>query len=175
MAGEPEHQKTAPPVKVFGLFGALGAAFSLFSLGHRLFQFGLAPIIADFVSYYRQIGEWVFGWVGFPFGLEIPGWLTDLWILSAVGTGIMVRAIDWDKERERDPSGFHPREAGPIALTFICLGITLSLIGLVGLLLLLLAFLLLTDRKNREFRREGLLLLAALLGFFVLNAYGPGV
>lgn len=173
MAENPDAKK-ASPVRIFGLFGALGAAFSLFSFAERLFQFGLSPVMADFVDYYRQVGVWVFGWIGYPFGVDVPVWLRDLWILSAVGTGLLVRGMDWDKGRAETPEGFHPDTTGPITLAFICLGITLSLIGLLGLLILILAFLLIRDRDNRQFRREGVLLLLALASFFALNAYAPG-
>lgn len=90
MSGASEH-KPRFQLTLFSFLGAVAGAFSLFSMAQNAFQFGLAPIMADFVEYYRTLGQWVFGWIGWPFGWDVPLWLRDAWTISIIGSGLAYR------------------------------------------------------------------------------------
>lgn len=76
----------------FGFLAALIAGFGLFSLIVRTFDIGTLPALAEMLQYYTFLGAWAFGWTKF-IGFTTPEWYTSLFVLSAVGSGIIMRAI----------------------------------------------------------------------------------
>lgn len=76
----------------FGFLAALIAGFSLFSLVVRTFDIGTLPVLSEMLQYYTSLGAWAFGWTKF-IGLTTPDWYTNCFVLSAVGGGIVMRAI----------------------------------------------------------------------------------
>lgn len=169
-------------ITTLGTLGAAASAISVFSLLQNAFEFGVSPILYDFILYYRELGQWVFGWIGWPFGIRIPNWLIDCWILSSVGVSIASRTA-FRKEFPAKP-GSHPFLH---ASTFLLLPIGIfSLIGILCLIFSLSVPVMrywmhrvgykppLKDRVLLQLtQQETLTFVALLLLFFALNAYGP--
>lgn len=63
------------------LFGAA----SLISITQHVLQVGLTPALATFLDWLRIIPSMMFVLPLKLFGIDIPGWLADLWTLSFVG------------------------------------------------------------------------------------------
>ena len=78
---------------LYAIIGGLVSAGSLISLVQKFFNIGLAPVLAEFVAYYRRIAhffvDWLFFWVPF----EVPGWYKDAYVISFVFLVTFVRAI----------------------------------------------------------------------------------
>lgn len=77
---------------LYRYLGVLFSATSAFSLLHRFFEFGLAPLLWEFVSYYRILTDLAFGWISIFVSFEIPPIIHDLWTLSLLGTGVFMRS-----------------------------------------------------------------------------------
>lgn len=64
------------------------AAISLFSLLQRWIAFGMGRVVVDFIGYYREVANFLFGWIPALLNLPFGTILTDVWTLSFVGVGL---------------------------------------------------------------------------------------
>ena len=165
----------------FSVLGALVSAISVFSLVQNTIDFGLASIFAEFIGYYRNFGKWIFGWIGWPFGVRAPSWLIDCWVLSSVGVGITARAAFRDDFPARPGSHpfFHTSTLILLPLGVISLFGIVCFIGAAFMPVLQIAY----RRYGFEIPREQALIVALtirelvsftiiLFLFFSMNAYG---
>jgi len=178
---ESNTQKPKYRVTTLGALGAVASAISIFSLLQHTLEFGLASSLFQLVEFYREMGRWVFGWIGLPFGIDIPRWLIDFWVLSAVGVGITSRAAFRDEFPAKP--GSHPFWHSS---TFILL--PLGVLTLIGVLCLLGAVLMPIIRLSNRFsgfempERQSIIVdltlqevftfSCLLLVFFAMNAFG---
>lgn len=178
---EPKKDKIKSRITTLWLLGAFTSAISTFSFLENIYEFGITDSLVDFIEFYRSMGEWTFGWLGWPFGFTIPSWLIDCWVLSAVGNGIITRVAFHNDFPARPDS--HPFWH---ITTFILL--PLSVLTLFGIVIFVMAVFLPMVRFIRrqhgfdETKEESQLAYLTLqemltfsfllLVFFAMNAYG---
>lgn len=180
------------------VLGGLLAASSIFSAVHHAFNFGLADLMADFVAFYRNLGQLVFGWIELPFGIRVPAWLHDLWLLSAVGVGIESRAthrgfvmrVGGRKEyrRIREEGGLPA--LNPVQMTRQVAVKLAQVLGLYGIYrfgyFIRASSMRITDEEranitslrylpDQVYKIEMIFIGLALVGFFLFNAYSPNL
>jgi len=74
------------------IIAVLGSTVSLISLVQRAFSIGLAPILSDFVSFYRKIFYPIIDLIFFYIPWSIPVWYKDLVIISFIFAALDMRS-----------------------------------------------------------------------------------
>lgn len=79
---------------LWGTFGAVVGAISILNLIVRFFDLGLSIIIADLIAaYFWLFHEVIFGFIWQIIHIDVPPWLTDIFILWSVMASITIRTI----------------------------------------------------------------------------------
>jgi hypothetical protein len=178
------------------------AAISLFSLLQRWLVFGMSQIMVDFVGYYREVANFLFGWIPVVLNLPFGAILTDLWTLSFVGVGLGSRVTKIMGEKFVMPDEFHLRHfehqtqkiaaksrSRPAVYAFaLAMGLSgLATFWLVGslLCLVMVPFYFMDDVFGTSFMpapdhdvarlmlKQFLIIAVFLVTIFALNAYAP--
>lgn len=165
--------------RTFQILGILVGAASLVSLTQKAFEIGLAPILGDFVSYYRAISDFVFATLPGLWGWEVPQWLSDIWAISFVGTATIRRAQEkyYRNAVRVVPETFWDKFQNTVATL-------ISGIFLIGLLPLIAAVLAIALPSGRAFFsgikatpsdiwKEVMTMLTLAALFFCVNAFAP--
>jgi hypothetical protein len=127
--------------KIWGVFGVVVTASSLFSLLQRGFEIPLGISFIDVLYYYRSIVQPIFEFCYKPIywlfpSFYIPVWITDLQVISIAVTGIYIKA----KSSERvNGEQIHFKTFFSKVHTMIVVGFTM--IGLLFLPIILYAML----------------------------------
>lgn len=167
---------------------ALLAAMSTFSFAQRLAEFGVGSIMIDFLTYYRGITDFLFGWLANRIDIPRAYLLPDLWALSFIGAGLQLRAFN-DMPRYEGESEFK-QNLWQYAVTLAFIGI--SGFGLIAYVFLYLGLKTTWSKTRRmiagtpdddqdlhdlelsqAFFRQGGLVILYLAVLFVMNAYAP--
>lgn len=169
------------------------AATSIFSLMQRSFEFGMAQIVSDFVTYYRRVADALFGSIPALFGIELPEYLPDMWALSFIGAGFLINSAFEGPTRENlaqltfkwQVIAHIPKLLGVLVFGFTPLGLyglyTLIPAGLISLIWMHRRVRAGEDYDEEEYAYKMRLasraasLAIALIALFILNAYAPSI
>lgn len=77
----------------YAIIGGVVSAGSLISLVQKVFNVGLAPVLAEFVAYYRRITNFFVDWLFFWWPFELSEIYKDLYAVSLIMAMVMVRAM----------------------------------------------------------------------------------
>jgi hypothetical protein len=77
--------------KVWIFLGILASSMSCISFIQKIFSIGLVPMMAAIVNFYRRMLYPLFDVVGFALHIHIPVWYRDLFLLSAIFSGVFYR------------------------------------------------------------------------------------
>lgn len=79
---------------------------SLVSMGQRLFDVGLLGLFGEIIEYYRIFSATIFGF--FPkivFNISIPQIVCDVWVLSFMGAGALLRSRQTEEVQGHNSEG----------------------------------------------------------------------
>ena len=83
--------------EVSGLYAITGgfiSAASLISLITKIFSVGLAPVLQEFVDYYRKVTHFFVDWLFFWLPFKVPDTYKDAYVIAFVLSLLILRAVD---------------------------------------------------------------------------------
>jgi len=161
----------ASKLSFFSILTSITASMSIVSLTQKLFNFGLAPLAANYVAYYRKISYFVFGIPAELLGIHLPTALIDFWTLSFICAGAYVKTENLEKARAFRRYRF---ESPSIKLRLA----VFLLFGLTGIgLAIPLSVLSINTYNENDITRDALghfiVILSLSILFFAINAFAP--
>ncbi|WOR16036.1 hypothetical protein RYZ27_05085 [Hyphomonas sp. FCG-A18] len=175
-------------ISLWTWLGAIVGAISLFGFAQEVWQFGLAPVLVDLVTYYRKMMEFLFGWLWLLLPFEVWDWYKNVLGCGIVLCGIFARSNDFSINPDLPETTSLSRIIVMLVIFSLCF-------PLLGLTLLIFVYAVLAtasslmrvvfksgklgNASGRAFNRRfaSILLKTAfiLVGFFIWNAYGLSI